>query len=603
MADYQFKYSPLTGRLTGNQMIEQTEQAINQLSSLVDSAAGQVEIISTLANEANENAATALEVANEALATTGRTYLTVSTQTDVNNYYDSQLIYIADSTSTNIPVADTGMLEVKTNDNKTACEQVFIADSSGEAYYRNGAITAETVGDVTTYSVTWGGWSSEPASQAYVQSELANYAPLESPDLTGTPTIDGVPIQSMGFPIGHEYFTINPNIPQGSLPLFGGEYSRETYADLWAWVQEQTGYLKTEAEWQALASANNGNVPYYSSGNGNSTFRVPSLKCWVKAADGTITEVGSYKAAGLPNITGYFANGNWAYANGYSSGAFTRRQEATTQYAGASAQTRESLGFNIDASRSSSIYGNSTTVQPESVVGMWLVKAWGVVIDTGVIDEQQYIDDRLATRLPIAGGTMLGGIKFSASGEIGYRSTSHSNNSQQLRQLIVSSTDINHWDDNGGAKIALHTYDSTGTYTAEDGSFSLIATDGSESSSLIGRVSGGLTWGGYNVATDKKENGTMTVLKGTLSGGTLKKMGSIVECSATCSSINASANAWTNIIQLPVGFRPPAEFSFAAVNNDSGWGIQAKITTAGIVAIWGTGGTVSAVRFQTMFFV
>ena len=178
MADYEFKYAPLTGRLTGKQMIEQTEQAINGLASLVDDAAGQVEIISTLANEANENAATALEVANEALATTGRTYITVSIPADANDYYDSELIYIEDNTSTNIPVVDTGMLEVKTNDDKTACEQCFVADSSGEAYYRHGDITAETVGDVTTYTVTWGGWSSEPASQAYVQEELANYAPL-----------------------------------------------------------------------------------------------------------------------------------------------------------------------------------------------------------------------------------------------------------------------------------------------------------------------------------------------------------------------------------------------------------------------------------------
>ena len=178
MADYEFRYAPLTGRLTGKQMIEQTEQAINGLASLVDDAAGQVEIISTLANEANENAATALETAEEALATTGRTYITVSIPADANNYYDSQLIYIADNTSTNIPVADTGMLETKTNDNKTACEQVFIADSSGASYYRHGDITAETVGDVTTYTVTWGGWSSEPASQTYVQGELANYAPL-----------------------------------------------------------------------------------------------------------------------------------------------------------------------------------------------------------------------------------------------------------------------------------------------------------------------------------------------------------------------------------------------------------------------------------------
>ena len=186
MADYEFRYAPLTGRITGKQMLEQTEQAINGLASLVDDAAGQVEIISTLANEANENAATALETAEEALATTGRTYITVSIPADANDYYDSQLIYIADNTSTNIPVADTGMLEVKTNDNKTACEQVFIADSSGEAYYRHGDITAETVGDVTTYTVTWGGWSSEPASQAYVQNEISGYLPLSGGTMTGS---------------------------------------------------------------------------------------------------------------------------------------------------------------------------------------------------------------------------------------------------------------------------------------------------------------------------------------------------------------------------------------------------------------------------------
>ena len=206
MADYEFKYAPLTGRLTGKQMIEQTEQAINGLASLVDDAAGQVEIISTLANEANENAATALETAEEALATTGRTYLTVSIPADANDYYDSQLIYIADNTSTNIPVSDTGFLEVKTNDNKTACEQCFTADSGNAAYYRNGVITAETVGDVTTYTVTWGGWSSEPASQQYVQEELGNYLPLNGGTVTGDLTVNG---------------TIT-GTASGNLPLGGG---------------------------------------------------------------------------------------------------------------------------------------------------------------------------------------------------------------------------------------------------------------------------------------------------------------------------------------------------------------------------------------------
>lgn len=223
-------------------------------------------------------------------------------------------------------------------------------------------------------------------------------------------------------PIGHEYFTFNPNIPQGSLPLFGGEYSRETYADLWNWVQQQAGYLKTEAEWQTLATANNGNVPFYSDGDGSTTFRVPSLKCWIKGANGTVTEVGSYLEAGLPNITGDFGvyiprtSGGTMSRTGFTEGvgAFSRSDSTyTAKYYTAAGDLTDNINgqMTIDASRSSAVYGNSNTVQPESIVGMWLVKAYGVIVDTGTINEQQYIDDRLATKLSLTGGTMLGAIK------------------------------------------------------------------------------------------------------------------------------------------------------------------------------------------------
>ena len=108
-----------------------------------------------------------------------------------------------------------------------------------------------------------------------------------------------------GLPVGFQYFQTNPNVPAGSLPLLGGEYSRTTYADLWAWVQTQSGYLLEESAWQAKAAANGGNVPFYSKGDGSTTFRVPALKCWVRGAN-SINEVGGYLAAGLPNITGGF---------------------------------------------------------------------------------------------------------------------------------------------------------------------------------------------------------------------------------------------------------------------------------------------------------
>lgn len=200
-----------------------------------------------------------------------------------------------------------------------------------------------------------------------------------------------------GIPVGFEYFSTNPNIPAGSLPLFGGEYSRTVYADLWSWVQEQPNYLLTEEEWQAKASANDGNVPYYSSGDGSTTFRVPSLKCWVKGANG-IEEVGSFLQAGLPNFDGQYtiasdASSTYSVNNEGSSaittGVFTTKPSKATgnnmvTYTGNNGRPLEDIA--IDASLSNPIYGNSNTVQPKSIVGMWLVKAYGTVSNVGSTD-------------------------------------------------------------------------------------------------------------------------------------------------------------------------------------------------------------------------
>lgn len=103
--------------------------------------------------------------------------------------------------------------------------------------------------------------------------------------------------------------------------------------------------------------------------------------------------------------------------------------------------------------------------------------------------------------LALTGGTMTGAISFDATGQIGYRATTHESTPRPCKQLILSSTDINHWTDEGGAKMSLHTYDSTGTNTAENGSFGLLATDGTNSADLVGYPSGALTWGGKKVST------------------------------------------------------------------------------------------------------
>ena len=166
----------------------------------------------------------------------------------------------------------------------------------------------------------------------------------------------------------------------GCIPLLGGEYSRTAYADLWAWVQTQQGYLIEESAWQAKATANGGNVPFYSKGNGTTTFRVPALKCWVKGA-GSISEVGGYLAAGLPNIEGNAVIGyNPTYI---ASGAFNAREYAWSLEGGRNHVLDNAI---FDASLSNPIYGASDTVQPPSIVGLWCVKAYGTIANVGSTD-------------------------------------------------------------------------------------------------------------------------------------------------------------------------------------------------------------------------
>ena len=180
----------------------------------------------------------------------------------------------------------------------------------------------------------------------------------------------------LGLPVGFEAFTVNPNLQAGWLPLLGGEYSRTAYADLWAWVQTQDGYLLEESAWQTKAAANGGNVPFYSKGNGSTTFRVPALKCWVRGA-GSVSEVGGYLAAGLPNIEGniYIGLDGTGYPNGSA--------DSTTVGNAASYPRRSKL---FKASDYNPIYEASDTVQPPSIVGLWCVKAYGTVTNVGSAD-------------------------------------------------------------------------------------------------------------------------------------------------------------------------------------------------------------------------
>lgn len=98
--------------------------------------------------------------------------------------------------------------------------------------------------------------------------------------------------------VGETWISFDGSVPAGGVPFCGQTVSRSLYADLWAWVQSK-GKVKTETEWQEIATAQNGNCQYYSDGDGSTTFRMPCVKSYFKGVANP-TEAGVHVSEGLP---------------------------------------------------------------------------------------------------------------------------------------------------------------------------------------------------------------------------------------------------------------------------------------------------------------
>lgn len=101
---------------------------------------------------------------------------------------------------------------------------------------------------------------------------------------------------------------------------------------------------------------------YYIIDTANQRFKLPRTKWGVVGLRG---DVGDYVAAGLPNITGNFGSQDLYSGTAIANGAFqTDTTVGDGDYTGTSSLKRQYMQVAFDASLSSSIYGNSSTVQP-----------------------------------------------------------------------------------------------------------------------------------------------------------------------------------------------------------------------------------------------
>lgn len=107
----------------------------------------------------------------------------------------------------------------------------------------------------------------------------------------------------------------------------------------------------------------------YGAGDGSTTFNLPNLID--RFLQGSAT-AGTYKAAGLPNITGWF--GQRTSSNTIADNVLFTKNTSGVNSEDIAAGAVGSGKVYFDASRVSSVYGASTTVQPPALTMLPIIK-------------------------------------------------------------------------------------------------------------------------------------------------------------------------------------------------------------------------------------
>ena len=148
-------------------------------------------------------------------------------------------------------------------------------------------------------------------------------------------------------PVGSYLLFAGKTLPTGYLLCNGAAVSRTTYAALFAVIGTT-----------------------YGAGNGSTTFNLPNLDGRVLQGVNDLSKVGTKLESGLPNITGYlpFIRGTDIDGeNGYHSNGALYWADAISERLVINYDQKGANDLLLDASRSNSIYGNSSVIQPPAV--------------------------------------------------------------------------------------------------------------------------------------------------------------------------------------------------------------------------------------------
>ena len=176
----------------------------------------------------------------------------------------------------------------------------------------------------------------------------------------------------------------------GSLLQYGSYQAFIDYiADL---VADYPDLFATESDWQTAATTY-GVCSKFVYDSVNNTVRLPKITGIIEGTT-DVTVLGDLVEAGLPNIVGVTANMPTTHTSTPPEGSGALFYTDVQTGASAGSSTKYLVKLNIDASRSSAIYGNSTTVQPQTIKVLYYI----VIATTQKTNIQVDIDE-IATDL------------------------------------------------------------------------------------------------------------------------------------------------------------------------------------------------------------
>lgn len=178
-------------------------------------------------------------------------------------------------------------------------------------------------------------------------------------------------------------------VPNGAVPADGAEYTREQFREFYDTYLAGGKLLTCPYAAFAAQVALTGNCAKFALDITAQKFKVPLLKDGDSITQASsAAELGKSYKAGLPNITGSTL-GFQAITGAYGAGALYSTGSGGIGFGQSSGGGWNSIG--LDASRSSPIYGNSTTVTDEQVRLRHFVVLASVQNSTSVFDWSNYM--------------------------------------------------------------------------------------------------------------------------------------------------------------------------------------------------------------------